>query len=560
MAALLEAAPREEEKPQQTHVEEDFAPQDERETPEPKRPARPFARVMIVAVLGILLFAAGAWGWRAYQFGQAHVDTDDAYVTGDLVNISPIISGTLDSLNVEEGDVVHKGQLIARLSDSGPHATLQQAQAALEAAQSQIPEAERSLEYTTLATDAAIQHAQAAIAAQNAKTSGAQQQVALSSDTVRNQVEQAERQVDQAKAQAAQAEAQAVQADAQVKTAEVGVQSFQQAVQTAQNAARAAEAGVVAANANAERAGKDEVRYAQLVKQEAVTQQQYETAHAAAESAQAQLHAAQEQAAQAKSEVERARVNVEQAQAQQEAARKQALATHKQADVARDQVNVALAGLNLAKSNGMQTRIQQSNVANNVQQGGQAQADLLNAQAGREQIAMRRKQIDIYKAQVAQASAAVKNAQVTLDDTAIYAPCDGVVVKKTANVGMALAPGQTIVTITQGNRVWVSGNFKETQLTHVRPGQSVELKVDSFPNLTFEGQVNSVNRATGAATSLLPPDNATGNFTKVVQRIPVKIFFVPSNRGAGYATQQDLDLLRQGMSVTATIDTAHGGK
>ena len=192
--------------------------------------------------------------------------------------------------------------------------------------------------------------------------------------------------------------------------------------------------------------------------------------------------------------------------------------------------------------------------------GGQVQADLLRAQAGRQQIQMQRKQIDTLKAQVQQAKAALANAQVSLDDTAIIAPCDGVVVKKTANVGMAMTPGQTIVTITQGNRMWVSANFKETQLTHVLPGQKVEIEVDSVPGKVFEGTVESINRATGAATSLLPPDNATGNFTKVVQRVPVKIAFTAARSDSDKATQKDIEALRQGMSVSATITTATGDR
>jgi membrane fusion protein (multidrug efflux system) len=526
---------------------------------EPKKPANPVQRAVISLIVVALLAFGVVKGVGAFQFGETHVETDDAYVTGDLVNVSPIISGTLAKLTVEEGDVVKKGQLIGRLDDSGPRATLEQAQASLQAAQSQIPQAEHTLTYTQQVTDASVQHALAAISAQNAKTTGAQQQVVLSAETVRNQIRQAESQVAQARAQAAQAEAQAAQADAQGKTAEAGVVSAQQAVQTAERAADAAKANIDAAQANAERAAKDETRYAALVKQEAVTPQQYDTAHSTALSTQAQLTAAKEQAAQAQSQVEQARANVEQAQAQWEAAKQQAVASHRQADAAQQQVQVALAGLGLAQSGKTQIAIDQSNVLNNQQQNSQVKSDLVNALAGNEQVAVRRKQIDTFTAQIQQAKAAMRNAQVTLDDTCIYAPCDGVVVKKTANVGAALSPGQTILTITQGDRVWVDANFKETQLTQVRPGQKVDMEVDTFPGKVFTGTVSSINRATGAATTVLPPDNSTGNFTKVVQRITVKLYFVPSHAGGKYATEKDIAALRQGMSVVATIDTASGG-
>ncbi len=528
-------------------------------TPEPKQPASPVKKALFALVIVALLGFGITKGVRAFHFGETHVETDDAYVTGDLVNVSPIISGTLAQLTVEAGDVVKKGQLIGRLNDSGPRAMLQQAQASLLAAQSQIPQAEHTLVYTQQITDASVQHALAAISAQNAKTTGAQQQVVLSAETVRNQVRQAESQVAQARAQAAQAEAQAAQSDAQIKTVEAGVVSARQAIQTAERGANAATASIAAAQSNADRAAKDETRYALLVKQEAVTPQQYDTVHATAQSTQAQLTAAKEEAAQAVSQVEQARANVEQAKAQWEAAKQQAVASHKQADAARQQVQVAQAGLGLAASGKTQIAIDQSKVLDNQQQNGQVKADLVNALAGNEQVAVRRKQIDTYQAQIQEAKAAQRNAQVTLDDTNIYAPCDGVVVKKTANVGAALSPGQTILTITQGDRVWVSANFKETQLTQVRPGQKVEMEVDSFPGKVFTGTVSSISRATGATTTVLPPDNSTGNFTKVVQRIAVKLFFEPSHAGGKYATEKDIAALRQGMSVVATIDTAHGG-
>jgi membrane fusion protein (multidrug efflux system) len=111
------------------------------------------------------------------------------------------------------------------------------------------------------------------------------------------------------------------------------------------------------------------------------------------------------------------------------------------------------------------------------------------------------------------------------------------------------------VTLSKGNYVWVSANFKETQLAEVRPGEPAEVEVDGFPGKIFRGKVRAITAATGASTALLPPDNATGNFTKVVQRIPVRIELSPSDEGGNYANKDDIANLRQGMSVTATIDT-----
>ena len=212
----------------------------------------------------------------------------------------------------------------------------------------------------------------------------------------------------------------------------------------------------------------------------------------------------------------------------------------------------------MAQAGQINVPIQRTNVQNNVSQGGQAQADLATAQAGASQINLRRQQIATYQAQALQAKAALQNAQVQYNDCFLYAPTDGEVVKKAVNPGSALSPGQTVVTISQSNDVWVEANFKETQLTDVKPGQDAEVEVDTFPHLIFHGYVQAVNEATGAATALLPPDNATGNFTKVVQRIPVRIevYAADDNEDKQYARAADIQKLRQGMSVTATIDTS----
>jgi len=136
------------------------------------------------------------------------------------------------------------------------------------------------------------------------------------------------------------------------------------------------------------------------------------------------------------------------------------------------------------------------------------------------------------------------------------------VVKKAANIGSSLSPGQSVVTLTQGSYVWVSANFKETQLKNVVVGQPCEVEVDTFPGIIFNGRVQAINEATGASLALLPPDNSTGNFTKVVQRVPVKIQLVPATGTADkkYARQADILRLHQGLSVTAVIDTTHQGR
>ena len=530
-----------------------YAPKDEaKEGGADKKPddgkpaASPVRKLIIGTLIAAAVIFAVVYGWSRYVYGQNHEATDDAYVTGNLVNVSPIIGGTLSQLSVDEGYQVKKGDLLARLEDSGPRAAVQQAKAAYQAALSQLPQAQQNLIYQRQATDAAIKRAQAELQAQQAKTSGAQQQVVLSRNTVLNQVRQAESQV-------AQAEAQARQYDAQVGSARAAVNAQQQTVRTAQRAADAADATIQGNVAKAVQTSNDERRYAVLVKQEAVTPQQYDAASASATGAQSQLEAARFQAQQAHSQVNAARANVQQALAQLNAARRAA-------DAAHQNVQVAEAGLGIARANQSQVGIQETNVANNIGQNGSALADLSTANAGASQVRLREDEINIYRAQADQAKAALDNAVVTENDTFIRAPTAGTVVKKAVNTGASLATGQTIVTMTQGDYVYVTANYKETQLQNVKPGEDAEVEVDAFPGRIFKGRVASINEATGATNALLPPDNATGNFTKVVQRVPVRIELVAAkdNDDKKYARALDIHNLRQGMSVNATIDVSTG--
>jgi membrane fusion protein, multidrug efflux system len=505
------------------------------------KPADPRRRTIVWVVVIAFGVLALIYGVRYYGYSQTHVTTDDAYVTGNLVNVSPIISGTLSRLTVDEGDNVTKGELIAVLDDSGEIAGLHQAQAAYSAAESQVPQARTDLAYEQATTDAGIEKAQAALRTQQAKIGGALAQKTLTQATVSNQVTQAEQQV-------ATSQALAAQSDAQSASQQEAVSASEQAVQTAQRAEAASRANVESAAATFHKDQADEQRYRRLLAQEAVTQEQYDVVQAASLSADAQLSQARDQADQAQSQIDQARVAVQQAVAQAVASRRAAEAAHRQVDVAR-------AGLALAEANNSQNGIQQNNFLSNQSQGSEAQADLATAEAGRQQILLKQQQITTLQTQASQAQAVLANAQVQENDTRIYAPSDGEVVRKGVNVGAALSPGQTILTMTDGNNVWIEANYKETQMAGVKPGEKVEVTVDAYPGKIFLGHVESIDNATGASTALLPPDNATGNFTKVVQRIPVKIALDPakSTDGSQYATAADIANLRQGMSANPTI-------
>lgn len=170
-------------------------------------------------------------------------------------------------------------------------------------------------------------------------------------------------------------------------------------------------------------------------------------------------------------------------------------------------------------------------------QAGAAGAGVANAEAGAR----------FAQARLGAAVAARDNAALQLSYTTVTAPLAGVVSRKQVEVGQLVQPGQPLLTIVGDTGVWVTANYKETQLADVRVGSPAEIDVDAYPGCKAEGKVESIGAATGAKFALLPPDNATGNFTKVVQRVPVRIAVT---RGCGSAQP-----LRPGMSVEAHVVT-----
>ncbi len=170
-------------------------------------------------------------------------------------------------------------------------------------------------------------------------------------------------------------------------------------------------------------------------------------------------------------------------------------------------------------------------------------------------LAAERKQVDILKARQHSAQAALQRAEAALEQarlqlsyTRIVAPIDGTVGERAVRVGNYVVPGSKLLSLVPLQQAYVLGNFQETQLTHVRVGQPVQVRVDTYPDQVLRAHVDSIAPATGVTFAAVRPDNATGNFTKVVQRIPVKIVFEPDQPLAGR--------LRVGMSVQASIDTA----
>ncbi|PWU01229.1 MAG: HlyD family secretion protein [Terriglobia bacterium] len=175
----------------------------------------------------------------------------------------------------------------------------------------------------------------------------------------------------------------------------------------------------------------------------------------------------------------------------------------------------------------------------------QAQSRLAEANGNApHQLAISRANVAARQADTQVARARAEQAQLNLSYTKIYSPVSGVVTKRSAEVGNHVQPGQQLFLVTQLDDLWVTANFKETQLKHVHPGQRVTISVDAYDQ-KFSGYVESMPAATGTITSLLPPENASGNYVKVVQRLPVRIRFDKNQSG--------MDRLRPGMSVEPKV-------
>jgi membrane fusion protein (multidrug efflux system) len=153
-----------------------------------------------------------------------------------------------------------------------------------------------------------------------------------------------------------------------------------------------------------------------------------------------------------------------------------------------------------------------------------ARARLTQSRTAPQQIAVTESQVRQFEAELAQAEAWAKKIELDLSYTRIYAPADGIVTRKAVHEGENVQAGQALFAVVE-NDLWVEANFKETQLTDMRVGQRAEIEVDAFPGRAFKGHVQSIQSGTGSQFSLLPPQNATGNYVKVVQRVPVKIVF-----------------------------------
>ena len=231
---------------------------------------------------------------------------------------------------------------------------------------------------------------------------------------------------------------------------------------------------------------------------------------------------------------------------------KEGAISRQQLDAAQAAYNVALAQKSAAIQGVQQAEAKlaqaKQGVATAQSKLAASQGELQQATAKGQQTEVNRSQYDAANAAIAQAIANLKDAQLQLTYTNITAPAAGKVGSKSVEIGDRVQAGTPLMSVV-GNQYWVVANYKETQLKDIKPGEPATVKLDALPDRTFTGRVQSISPASGSEFALLPPDNATGNFTKVVQRIPVKIILDPKSI-QGYESR-----ITPGMS--AVVDVEH---
>ena len=343
-------------------------------------------------ILAVVVIGGGIFGYRSYTYGQFHEETDDAQIASNMNPVISKISGYVAEVKVKDNQFVKKGDTLVILDNKDQKMALEQAQAALSTAKSNISSAQSS----TNATSKNISSSQAAVATANAQ--------------------------------------------------------------------------IEAAKVNVWKTAQDLKRYSILVKDHSITEQQYEQALAAKQSADKQLQ-----------------VLVD----------------------TRNQI------------------AQQTGIASSQTEASSQQISVAGSVA-------KQREVD------------VESAKLNLSYTVIVAPEDGFVGKVPIQAGQFLQAGAQLFSLVKNDQKWVIANFKETQVAKMVEGQKVKIEIDAFPDTEFDGVVSSFSPATGSTFSILPPDNASGNFVKVVQRLPIKIDFVKLDPNIAKR-------LRTGMNVKAEV-------
>jgi membrane fusion protein, multidrug efflux system len=387
--------------------------------PEPaKKQKRKF---IIIGVVALLVVVALLFWWHS----TFYEDTDDAQISGHLLQVSARINGHVLNVNFNENQEVKRGDVLVEIDPKDYQVAVDQDEANLEAAEANYESAKVNVPITSVSTTSSISQYGASVEGADAS------------------IRRAQRQYEQAQASVAQADANNIKAQ------------------------------------------QDLQRYTPLVEKDVISKLQFDQYVATARANEAQL-----------------------------------LEAKASAIAAEDQISIA------------------------KHQKSESVAQLRNAENGPNQVKSQKSKADQAAAQVEQARAQLEQARLNLSYTKIFAASDGIITKKSVEVGDNVSVGQNLSTLVSLDDIWVTANFKETQLHHMRAGQAVKIHVDAYGR-DYQGHVTQIGGATGSNLSLFPPENATGNYVKVVQRIPVRID-LDNNENNDH-------VLRPGMSVEPTV-------
>lgn len=412
-------------------------------------------------LIPILFLAVGVvigakYGIEYWLYTMTHVYTDDARVKGTMVSVSPEVSGLVRKVHVDEGSEITQGMVLIEIDQADYLAQLAQAEAAHEAVQTQLLEAQRDLELQILRHGSELARAKALVDAKKSKLSESETDLSLERDKSKNSIVEAE-------------------------------SSYKGAI----SRMREMEHGVKAAESDLERARK-------LFAEGIIATERRDQAQVAYDQATARYNSARE--------------GVEQAKARHASA----IASEKMVELQSRRVNTLRAEVKEAE----------------------AAYQLAVANAGIEDL--KRERLKLLEAKLKEEEAKVAGARLRVENTVIHSPIDGVVSRKRVEQGEMVQRGQPVLVVNNPHDIWVLTNVKETYIRDVYVGSPVDVWVDAYPSRIFRGTVESVGAAAISEFALFPP---TGNFTKVEQRIPVRITVESAN-----------GLLKPGMMVIVGIE------
>jgi membrane fusion protein, multidrug efflux system len=394
----------------------------------------------IFLLIPLVLLAASYFIYQGYFVNRE--STDDAQIDGHINPIAAMISGYIESVNIEDNQAVKAGDVLARIDSKDYRVALERAKADLAAAQSAAEAARSQLPMTTTSTSSQRNLAGAGIE---------------------------------------QAESAKMAALKEMETSKAKLESMRARVRETE--------------ANYTKASQDLDRFKLLISKDEISKQQYDAAVAMSDAAKAARDSARAGVEETSRSIEAGQARVSQADA----------------------------------------RIKE------------AQANFQATQTAPQQLSISRANIGTALAKVKLAEAVLAQARLNLNYTEVRAPIDGIVSQRRVELGQYIQPGQPLMALVPLHNVWITANFKENQLKSMSQGQKAIVTVDAYGSREYEGHVDSLAAATGAKFSLLPPENATGNYVKVVQRVPVKIVI-----DKGVDAQHPL---RPGLSVVVTVIT-----